>query len=97
MSTDTQITEPLTDTDYRRIYHLFDRAVTAEQKAIATGIPGIEPGLDDAIEIVTELYGLDALRQVPTGHSPRNDKPQDIAELRDASDEHRQLTTAQHI
>ncbi|WP_404871043.1 hypothetical protein ACI1MP_38145 (plasmid) [Kitasatospora griseola] len=63
---------PLSDTDYQRIYDLFDRACTAEEKALQTNTLGGEPGLEDAIEMVGELYGMDALRQVLTGRSPRN-------------------------
>ena len=71
--TATTTQPPLTTGDYQRIYQLLNRAVTAEQHATTTGDPGTEIGIEDAAEIIVELYGWDTLRHVLTGHSPRNE------------------------
>ncbi len=79
---DSQQTE-LTAADCQRIYSLFDRAVTAEVRAQETNTLGHEPGLEDAIEMVGELYGLEVLRQVLTGRSPRHSQSAGTGDLGD--------------
>ncbi|MGW2371692.1 hypothetical protein [Kitasatospora sp. NPDC001683] len=57
--------------NWPRIYDLFSQACDAEEEAGRTGTLDGRDGLEDTIEIVGEEYGMDALRQLLTGRSPR--------------------------
>ncbi|MEU8920328.1 hypothetical protein AB0D10_05230 [Kitasatospora sp. NPDC048545] len=66
----------VTDAEWPRIYNLMTRAVDNEVAAEAAALAGEKTSstaldLESAVEMVIELYGIDALRQLLTGRSPR--------------------------
>jgi hypothetical protein len=60
------------DSEWPRIYALFDRAMTHEIAAQAgVPFPDDESCLEDVVDLVGEMYGVDALHMIFTGRSPR--------------------------
>ncbi|MFE2911438.1 hypothetical protein [Kitasatospora indigofera] len=69
----TTVTDGLNPADYLRIYNFFDKAHGREPKDAAGAVIAERSDLIEAIEMVEEMFGIEALYTILTGRSPRAD------------------------